>query len=140
MMIVGPQQLKKLKGIGGIRDFSMVVEEKGMMQNGENQSMVYLRGVDENYRYVTGVADNLVNGQYELVTKRIPQTSDWRGSGRRPGHPGRPQIFPLNIYLPRKSNTEQLDILEDISNDTIRTSAAFRIQQDFDNKFAHHQY
>jgi lipoprotein-releasing system permease protein len=44
-------------------------------------------------------------------------------------------IFTLKIYLPRKSNTEQINLLEDISNDTIRTSAAFLIQQDFDNKY-----
>src|SRR4030095_15215181 len=37
--------------------------------------------------------------------------------------------------LPRKSNTEQINLLEDISNDTIGTSAAFLIQQDFDNKY-----
>ena len=44
-------------------------------------------------------------------------------------------IFTLKIYLPRKSNTEQINLLEDISNDTIRSSAAFVIQQDFDNKY-----
>jgi lipoprotein-releasing system permease protein len=39
------------------------------------------------------------------------------------------------MYLPRKSNTEQIDPLNDISNDSIRTSSAFMIQQDFDNKY-----
>jgi lipoprotein-releasing system permease protein len=44
-------------------------------------------------------------------------------------------IFILRVYLPRKSNTEQIDMLNDISSDSIRTSAAFSIQQDFDNKY-----
>jgi lipoprotein-releasing system permease protein len=44
-------------------------------------------------------------------------------------------IFVLKIYLPRKGNTEELDPLNDISSDSIRTSSAFMIQQDFDNKY-----
>ncbi len=44
-------------------------------------------------------------------------------------------VFVLKIYLPRKSKTEQIDPLNDISNDSIRTSSAFLIQQDFDNKY-----
>ena len=51
---VTQEQLDKLKGINGIKNFSLVVEEKALFQNGENQSVIYLKGVDENYRYITG--------------------------------------------------------------------------------------
>src|SRR5690606_26877672 len=43
--------------------------------------------------------------------------------------------FALNIYLPRRGTSELLDPLENISTDTIGTSAVFSIQQEFDNKF-----
>ena len=59
-------QLRKLKGIAGIKNFSLEVEEKSLLQNGEYQSIVYLKGVDDNYRYITGVASNLINGEYNL--------------------------------------------------------------------------
>ena len=128
-------QIQKLKGIDGIKNFSLVVEEKALVQNGDYQSVIYLKGVDENYRYVTGVADHLINGAYDLGNEDAPKLVLGAGvEGARGIQAGR-NIFTLKIYLPRKSNSNQVNLLEDISNDTIRSSAAFLIQQDFDNKY-----
>ncbi|HET9431201.1 MAG TPA: FtsX-like permease family protein [Chitinophagaceae bacterium] len=135
VMQVTPEQLLKLKGIGGIRNFSLVVEEKALVQNGDYQSVVHLKGVDENYRYVSGVADNLVNGQYDLGNEETPKLILGGGLEGALGILADRNIFKLNIYLPRKSTSDQINLLEDISNDTIRTSAAFMIQQEFDNKY-----
>jgi len=69
MISVTQEQLQKLKGLDGVKIFSLVVEEKAMLQNGENQPVIYLKGVDENYRYVSGVANNLLNNAiYNLGT------------------------------------------------------------------------
>ena len=61
---VTQQQLDRLKNLEGIRNYSLVVEEKALLQNGEYQSLIFLKGVDENYQYVAGVADHLVKGNY----------------------------------------------------------------------------
>ncbi|HEX5653741.1 MAG TPA: FtsX-like permease family protein [Chitinophagaceae bacterium] len=135
MIRVTAEQLNQLKGINGIKNFSLVAEEKALVQNGESQSVVHLKGVDENYRYVSGVADNLVNGSYDIGDADNPRLILGAGVEDALGVYADRNIFKLNIYLPRKSNTEQINLLEDISNDTIRTSAAFMIQQDFDNKY-----
>lgn len=139
IMTVTPEQLRKLRGLIGKKDsikiFSLVVEEKALLQNGENQSVVYLKGVDDNYRYTTGVADHLIVGEYDLGNEEIPKLILGAGVEGALGIQADKNIFILKIYLPRKSNTEQINLLEDISNDSIRTSAAFLIQQDFDNKY-----
>ncbi len=135
IMIITAEQIQQLKGLTGIKNFSLSVEEKALVQNGESQSVVYLKGVDENYRYITGVSDNLMAGEYDLGTEDAPKMI--LGAGVESAL----QIYadqfasPLKIYLPRKSNTEQINMLEDISNDTIRSAGSFRIQQDFDNKY-----
>ena len=113
----------------------MVVEEKALIQNGDYQSVMYLKGVDDNYRYVTGVADHIVKGEYDLGTEDTPKLILGAGVEGALGIQADQNIFVLKIYLPRKSNTEQIDPLNDISNDSIRTSSAFMIQQDFDNKY-----
>lgn len=130
------EQLDRLKGISGIKNFALVVEEKALIQNGENQSVIYLKGVDDNYRYVTGIADHLLKGEYDLGSEDIPKLVLGVGIEGALGIQAERNIFILRIYLPRKSNTEQIDMLNDISSDSIRTSAAFMIQQDFDNKYA----
>lgn len=132
---VSPEQLQQLKGLGGVKNFSLVVEEKALLQNGESQSVIYLKGVDENYRYITGVEKNLVNGEYDLGTEEIPKVILGVGVEGALGVVADRNSYVLKIYLPRKSSTEQINLLEDISNDPIRTSAAFQIQQDFDNKY-----
>ncbi|MDP9230200.1 MAG: ABC transporter permease, partial [Bacteroidota bacterium] len=133
-----PEQLQKIKSIKDVRNFSLVTEEKALLQNGEYQSVVYLKGVDENYRYVTGVADpdHMVNGEFALGTKESPSLVLGAGIENALGVQSDRNLFPLVVYLPRKGETDLLDPLKSISSDTITTSGTFVIQQDFDNKYA----
>lgn len=128
-------QLLKLKRIEGIKNYSLVVEEKALVKNGDAQSVIQLKGVDENYRYTTGVADHIVNGEYDLGNIDIPKLVLGAGVEGALGIQADRNIFTLTIHLPRKTGTEQLDALSGITNDTIHSSAAFLIQQDFDNKY-----
>lgn len=132
---VTPAQLQQLKGLSGIKNFALVVEEKALVQNGDYQSVIHLKGVDDNYRYVTGVADHIVKGEYDLGTEDAPKLILGAGVEGALGIQADRNIFILKIYLPRKSENEQIDALNDISDDSIRSSAAFIIQQDFDNKY-----
>ena len=132
---VSAEQLQRLKGLKGIKNYSLVVEEKALVQNGDFQSVMFLKGVDDNYRYVTGVADHIVKGEYDLGTVENPKLILGAGVEGALGIQADRNIFVLKIYLPRKGSAEQLDPLNDISNDSIRTSSAFMIQQDFDNKY-----
>jgi lipoprotein-releasing system permease protein len=128
-------QLQQLKGIGDIKNFSLVVEEKAFLQNGEDQSVIYMKGVDDNYRYVSGVADHIVKGDYDLGTEDKPKLIIGSGVENALGIQADRNIYALRIYLPRKGMTEQLDPMENISNDTIGTNSVFVIQQEFDNKY-----
>ena len=115
----------------------MVIEQKALVQNGEyNQSVVYLKGVDENYRYVTGVSKSIVNGEYDLGNEEHPKLVLGAGVEGALDIQADRNVYLLKLYLPRRGNSEQINLMEDISNDTIRSSAAFMIQQDFDNKYA----
>jgi lipoprotein-releasing system permease protein len=135
VMMASPEQLQKLKNISGIKNFSLIAEEKALVQNGEMQTVIYLKGVDENYRYTAGVANHIVAGTYDLGNATVPKLILGAGVEGALGVRADINIYPLRIYLPRKTETRQLDVVNDISSDTIRTSAAFIIQQDFDNKY-----
>jgi lipoprotein-releasing system permease protein len=66
------EQFAKTKGTWWDKKFSLVTEEKGLLKNGNYQSAVVLKGVDENYKYVAGVADHLIRGNYNLGTEDDP--------------------------------------------------------------------
>lgn len=136
ILTVTKEQLQKLRGLTGVRNFSLVAEEKALLQNGDYQSMVSLKGVDENYKYVTGVADHIVKGNYKVGTADDPFIILGAGVENAVGVQTDKNLLALNIYLPRRSSSELIDPLQNISEDSINTAGAFVIQQDFDNKYA----
>src|SRR5918993_153991 len=50
-------QLQQLRSVKGVKNISLVVEEKALLTNGEAQANAVLKGVDANYTQVAGVAD-----------------------------------------------------------------------------------
>ncbi|MFD2919202.1 FtsX-like permease family protein [Terrimonas rubra] len=130
------EQLSKLKAVKGVKIISLVTEEKAFVQNGDYQSVVYLKGVDENYRFISGVEQHLMNGNYKLGNEASPLLILGAGVESALGVQADRNIYPLRIHLPRKSEGTSFDQLNDISNDTINTAGTFLIQQDFDNKYA----
>src|SRR5688500_3124011 len=70
-IVLTQEQLQKIKSVKGVYAVSMVVEERALLQNKASevdsvdyQSIIYLKGVDSNYQKVTGVAENVVEGEF----------------------------------------------------------------------------
>ncbi|MFM8806476.1 MAG: FtsX-like permease family protein [Sphingomonadales bacterium] len=129
-------QLKAMAALPGVTAVSRVIEEKAMLQAGENQTMVQLKGVDDRYRQVSGVASHLVNGEYRLGTSEQPQVVLGAGVADALGVYSDRNLIPLTVYLPQKTTTLQLDWTRDIRMGLLQTAGTFMIQQDFDNRYA----
>ncbi len=131
-----PAQLSKIKGINGITSLSLIAEEKALLQNGDYQSIVYLKGVDTAYTSVTSVGAHVVKGSFNLGTSESPLLVLGVGVENAVGVQSDRNIAPLTIYMPRKGDVEVSNPMQSLSSDTVNTSGAFFIQQDFDNKYA----
>lgn len=130
------EQLNSLRSIKGVRSISLIAEEKALLQNGEYQSIIYLKGVDENYTSVTTVADHIIKGSFNTGEVDNPRLVLGAGIENAVGVQSDRNLSPLVVYLPKKSEVNLSNPLQSISADTINTSGAFVIQQDFDNKYA----
>jgi lipoprotein-releasing system permease protein len=139
------EQLRKIKAIREIKNFSLVAEEKALLQNGEYQTVVYLKGVDENYENVTDVPKYLVKRNFSngdttfsslLGNADFPSLILGAGIENAVGVQAEMNLLPLVVYLPKRGASELLDPLKNIGADTVTTTGAFVIQQDFDNKYA----
>lgn len=135
-LVLTKAQLQKLQSVQGIKNFSLVVEEKAILQNGSNQSIVYLKGIDSNYNNTTTVDKHIYSGAFNIGSREQPLLVLGVGIESALGVVAGNDSAPLVIYIPRKSNSEVLNELEDISSDTIHTAGSFMIQQEFDNKYA----
>jgi lipoprotein-releasing system permease protein len=129
-------QLQKLRSVKGVKSISLVVEEKALLKNGDYQSIVNLKGVDENFTAVTGVQNHIVKGDFNTGTANDALLVLGAGIENAIDVQTDRNLVPLTIYLPRKGEVSLSDPFKSLSVDTINTSGTFLIQQDFDNKYA----
>lgn len=139
------EQLNKIRSVNGIKNYSLVAEEKGILQHSglDNDSAefnfqraVTIKGVDENYKNVAGVSKNIVRGEFSTGNDENPFIV--LGSGVEDALELRSEqnIYPIKAYLPKKGASELFDPEKNVSADFVNTSGVFVIQQDFDNNYA----
>ena len=120
-----------------VQNISTIAEEKALLQNGDAQTVVYLKGVDEQYINVSGVAQKTKKGKYEIGTVEYPTLIVGSGIEDAAGInlDGAFTSNELTIILPKK-NSESNDPLQSLSEGNAKASGVFTIQQEFDNKYA----
>lgn len=135
------RQMRQLTSVPGVEGFSMIAEEKAMLQNKdmENmQSIVYLKGVDSNYTAVSGVAAKTIEGKFNTGTADEPGLIVGYGiqnaAAVNIGEKTPPSV--LTIILPKKGKVSASDPMESLSEGEAKATGVFYIQQDFDNKYA----
>jgi len=139
------EQINKIRSVQGVNNFSLVAEEKGILQHSgldrDNsefnfQRAVTIKGVDENYKSVAGVANNVTRGEFNTGDEETPLII--LGSGVEDALQVRAEqnIDPLKAFLPKKSVSEYFDAANNVSAAVINTSGVFVIQPDFDNNYA----
>ena len=137
---LNPQQLKDIRLTAGVRNASLVVEEKAVLMNGDNTSgnsttIIYVKGVDENYTGVNSLSKHIERGSYNLGTANTPRLVLGAGLQNAVGaDPGNPQSD-LTLYLPNR-NAKNYNSLDALNVANVNISGSFRVQQEFDNKYA----
>ena len=129
------EQLNKLRSVKGVSGISMVVEEKSLLVNGENQSNAYIKGVDDAYGTVTGVKGHVVKGNFDLGTAEEPRLVFGAGIENAVGIQSDRSLEPITIYTGKKGSVDLLDPIKNVSRGDAYASGTFIIQQDFDNKY-----
>jgi lipoprotein-releasing system permease protein len=135
-------QISQLKNTPGIEGFSLIAEEKALLQNKEQedqQTTVYLKGVDDNYKNVTGVAAKTLYGKFETGTVDAPELVVGYGIQNAANISVGGELNPpstLNIILPKKGKVNVSDPMGSLSEGNVTATGVFSIQQEFDNKYA----
>ena len=106
-----------------------------LLTNGEAQANAVIKGVDENYIYVAGVADHIVRGAFELGTADEPLLVLGAGVENAVGVQSDRSLEPLLLYTGKKGSVDMQNPLNSVSSGQVYASGAFIIQQEFDNKY-----
>jgi lipoprotein-releasing system permease protein len=129
-------QIKLIKDNTNIRAYTLVVEEKVLLQYNSIQPAI-MKGVDSNYQHVNGVSEKLASGKFDLGTAELPGLVVGVGIENALGLESDRSVTPVTVYVFKKDSlTKTHDPLESLSTGNMAPTGAFVIQQEFDNKYA----
>lgn len=132
-IILSPAQISAINNLNNVKGISLIAEEKALLQNGEKQTVVLLKGVDENYSKVSGVPGRMLHGIFDPGTIDHPKLILGSGIENAIEVEADKSLFPITVFLPKK--TKEVNPLSALSEGNANTSGSFAIQQDFDNKY-----
>jgi lipoprotein-releasing system permease protein len=136
-ILVSPEQLKQLSGVKDVVYYSGVIEEKTLLLNGEIQVPVELKGVDDTYKKVTGVADNIIRGEYATGTSDRPIIVLGNGVEGALAIESDKNLYPLTAYIFKGgASVNVADLYQSVAAENMITGGTFLIQADIDNKYA----
>lgn len=128
-------KLRQLSGIGGIKAYTLTLEENALLRYDERQYIATVKGVDDNFTKVTGIDSVTWEGEFRL---------------RSPG--GRPEVVvgagvarylglnvnfitSLHIYIPKRTGSVNLNPEDAFIDRYITPSGVFEVEQEFDSKY-----
>lgn len=129
------QQLAQLKKINGINFYTTVIEEKAVLKNGDAQSIVVLKGVENNYTQVSNIANHIVRGKFILGDVQQPQIVLGAGVENALAADIETAINGITVYMPNKGGAINLQNVDAFNSSTAVATATFLVQQEFDNKY-----
>jgi lipoprotein-releasing system permease protein len=129
--------LANLKTADFIKMYSLCLEENAMLEYGDKQIIATIKGVDSNYRLVTGLDTMIVSGNYTLYEGSVPMGIAGQGIAYNL-ELTTDVVEPVSIYVPSRSADLKgnfQDATESINQALVYTSGIFTIQQEYDTKY-----
>jgi lipoprotein-releasing system permease protein len=135
VILLGTVQLEQLRALPGVRAVSLAVEEKALLQYGETQTVVHLKGVDDVYTSVVGLPSNMYRGEFNTGTPEQPGLVLGVGIEQSLGLLSDRSMYPVSVYLPRRNAQSSIDPLSALGVAVGFPTGSFAIQSEFDNKY-----
>ena len=132
-----PDQLRQMATVKGIKAFSLIAEDKAILENDSARWAAHLKGVDRNFTKVSGVGEHVEKGIFDLGTEDHPLAILGSGVEYALHLEADRALLPVGVYLFRKGNG--MDYTSDptmsLRHESMGISGRFRIQQDFDDNY-----
>ena len=115
---------------------AMIAEEKSLLQNGESQTVISLKGVDKNYKNISGVITHISSGNFDIGSLDTPKLVVGYGV-QNAGSINLSEAFPpsvVTLILPKK--TKEAVAADAMSEGNATAAGVFTIQQEIDNQYA----
>lgn len=130
---LSPAKAIQLKTVKGIKAYSFVAEEKALL-TGAYQTIVTIKGVENNYTHVNPIQQYIRRGSFELGNANIPGIVMGAGIENAAGINTEQVLEAATLYFPNRNGN--LLTGDGLNSFSVIPSGAFIVQQEFDNKYA----
>ena len=132
--VPNPETLRQLKDDPSVLTFSQTLEENVLVRYGEQQEIAILKGVDEQYRYVTGIDTMMLDGKFLLQVNDAPQTIVGAGVAGKL-RIGLHFITPLYLYVVRNTASVSLNPENALNQKIIFPAGVFAVDEEIDSQY-----
>lgn len=135
--IADSSRLKMLSKVDGVAVYSLSIEENALLKYGDRQYIATIKGVDKNYAGVTGIDSAMWEGEFVLEAENgrpyaVPGMGVAEYLGMRINF-----ITPLNIILPRKTESLNLNPENALKSRFIFPSGIFQVEKEYDSRYVY---
>ena len=132
-----PQLISKIKGIDGIKVISQTLSDKALIKNIDKQTLVSIKGVDDNFNKLTKIDSVIVDGFYGLSdTSSVNKIILGRGIAGQLQINIREYVNDLSLFSPVKGKNSSLNPEDNLNQLYASPSGLFSINDEFDYQFA----
>ena len=129
--------LKLLATVDGVSCYSLCLEENALLKYGDRQFIATIKGVDDNYSMVSNIDSSMWEGDFILRSDKgrpyaIPGVGVAQYLGIRVNF-----ITPLNIYVPRRTESTNLNAENAFNRKFIFPAGIFEVEKDYDSKYVY---
>ncbi|MBN2486559.1 MAG: FtsX-like permease family protein [Bacteroidales bacterium] len=130
---VSEDTLKLIKGIRGVDDVALVLEDNALLVYNEKQTVGRVKGVSDNFSHITGIDSLIWSGENKLWHQSMPRAVIGRGLAYSLGV--NPELYQaLKIYVPRRNAAYSNDPNKSLNRKLTLVSGIFASQPDIDGK------
>ena len=135
--IADTSRLKLLAKVEGLSCYSLTIEENALLKYGDKQYIATIKGVDDNYAMVSNIDSSMWEGDFILKSDKgrpfaIPGRGVAQYLGLRINF-----ITPLNIFVPRKSESTSFNAENAFNKKFITPSGVFEVEKEYDSKYVY---
>lgn len=132
--IAAPDKLDQLRSDPDILTFSQTIEENVLLRYDKQQEIAVLKGVDDQYKQVTGIDTMIVDGNFQMAANDHPQAIAGAGLATKL-HIGLHFINPILVYIVRNNSRITLDPERDLNRLYIFPAGVFAVDEEIDSQY-----
>ena len=127
--------IAKLKSTNGVNQISSCISDNALMKKGDKQSIITLKGVDDNFKYVTHFDSVIKEGAFQLKHGTDRFAVFGRGVANQLDININNIIEQIAIYSPKRGQEESLNPDDNFNQRYVFPSGTFSLNDDFDFKY-----